>query len=61
MPSLDYKWCLIKYDLPDVVTIVAEVFKTSRQCSSVSSLLAELTEKENLLAGNSVSQTIKHL
>jgi len=27
MPSLDYEQCLIQYDLPDVVTVVAEVFK----------------------------------
>ena len=27
MPSLDYKLCLIKYDLPDVVTVIAEIFK----------------------------------
>ena len=45
------------HDLPDVLRFL----KTPRKCSSVSSLLAELTEKENLRAGNSVSQTIRHI
>ena len=42
-----------------MATSAAEIFvKSSPQCSRMSSLLAELIEKENLPAGNSVSQTI---
>ena len=45
-----------------MVTIAAEIFENfSSVCGRVSSLRAELTEKENLLAGNSVSQTIRHV
>ena len=62
MPSLEYEECLIQSMTYQMWLLWQLRFlKIPRKCCSVSSLLAELTEKENPRAGNSVSETIRHV